>query len=129
MSKVYERTENSAICGNRWKFSKLAGDVCVQDRGHRGPHQNTRAREAHTFSWFDDEGIPSRSAVTTDEYEVSPDIETGFRGAPGRAQAENAVTELVADNPEMDGAYEVLEICPDHDEHPRRECEECASDA
>jgi hypothetical protein len=64
-TKVYERTETGTTCGNRWKFSKLAGDVCVQDRGHRGTHQNTRVREAHTFSWFDSEGIPSEGTVTT----------------------------------------------------------------
>lgn len=65
------------------------------------------------------------------EYGIFEDgacIEAGFTGATGKAQAEKAITELVADNPEMDGAYEVLEICPDHDEQPRHTCEDCASD-
>ncbi|MGW2861975.1 hypothetical protein [Streptomyces sp. NPDC001205] len=65
------------------------------------------------------------------EYGVFEDgvcIEAGFHGGTGKAQAEQDVTELVADNPEMDGAYEVLEICPDHDEQPRRACEDCFAD-
>ncbi|MEV5940652.1 hypothetical protein [Streptomyces sp. NPDC051994] len=65
------------------------------------------------------------------EYGIFEDgacIEAGFHGESGNAQAERAATGLVADNPEMAGAYEVLEICPDHDEQPRHTCEDCASD-
>ncbi|MDR3081353.1 MAG: hypothetical protein LBV60_10595 [Streptomyces sp.] len=65
------------------------------------------------------------------EYGVFEDgvcIET-FHGEPGKAQAEQAATELAADNPEMEGAYEVLEICPDHNELPRLGCEDCFADS
>ncbi|MFD7016163.1 hypothetical protein [Streptomyces sp. NPDC059928] len=66
------------------------------------------------------------------EYGIFEDgvcIETGFHGETGKTQAEKTVRELVANNPEMDGAYEVLEICPDHDEQPRRACEDCFADS
>jgi hypothetical protein len=65
------------------------------------------------------------------EYGIFEDgacIEAGFHGGLGRATAEGYATGLVIDNPEMEGAYEVLEICPDHEEQPKRDCEECADD-
>jgi hypothetical protein len=45
-----------AVCGNRWKYGR---DVCVLEVGHRGTHQTTEKREAHTYSWFDSEGVPA----------------------------------------------------------------------
>ncbi|MEU3447227.1 hypothetical protein AB0H29_08350 [Streptomyces thermolilacinus] len=54
-------TETRTTCGNRWKFGK---DECARTRGHIGPHQTTEARETHTFSWFDTEGVPSQSTTT-----------------------------------------------------------------
>jgi hypothetical protein len=60
-----DRIDHPTTCGNHWKYSKLAGDVCVKPRGHIGPHQTTEAREAHTFSWFDDEGIPPEDTTTS----------------------------------------------------------------
>jgi hypothetical protein len=66
------------------------------------------------------------------EYGIFEDgicIEAEFHGAAGQTAAQAHAASLVADNPEMDGAYEVLEICPDHDEQPRHTCEDCASDA
>jgi pyrimidine deaminase RibD-like protein len=66
------------------------------------------------------------------EYGVFEDgtcVADGFHGAAGKAAAEFHAVDLATAYPEMDGAYEVLEICPDHDEQPRRACEDCASDA
>lgn len=66
------------------------------------------------------------------EYGIFEDgacIEAGFHGQVGRIEATRIIAHLTGAAPEMDGAYEVLEICPDHDEQPRRWCEECASDA
>lgn len=89
MTKVYKRTETGSTCGNRWMFSKLAGDVCAKDRGHRGTHQNTRAREAHTFSWFDNEGIPSEGVATLVDWRVGRDeINAGMMGETKKAVRE-----------------------------------------
>jgi hypothetical protein len=48
-----------AACGNRWKYGK---DACARERGHIGPHRNTVALEAWSFSWFDSEGTPADEA-------------------------------------------------------------------
>ena len=63
------------------------------------------------------------------EYGVFEDgacIEVGFHGENGKAAAEEHMASLVAAEPDMADAYEVAEICPDHDEQPRNGCEECA---
>lgn len=63
------------------------------------------------------------------EYGVFEDgacIEAGFHGEGGNWEAEGYVAGLVIENPEMADAYEVAEICPDHDEQPKNGCEECA---
>jgi hypothetical protein len=65
------------------------------------------------------------------EYGVFEDgacIEAGFHGASGKAAAEERAARLVAAHPEMVDAYEVLEMCPDHEEQPKNGCEECATD-
>lgn len=48
--------EDKQICGNRWKYGK---DACVKERGHVGTHRTTENQEAWSFSWFDDEGVPT----------------------------------------------------------------------
>lgn len=66
---------------------------------------------------------------TMTEYGVFEDgacIEAGFHGEAGKAAAEEHVASLVAADPDMADAYEVAEICPDHDEQPKNGCEECA---
>lgn len=63
------------------------------------------------------------------EYGVFEDgacIEAGFHGETGKAAAEFHATDLATAHPEMVDAYEVLEVCPDHEEQPKRDCEECA---
>ncbi|MEV5941300.1 hypothetical protein [Streptomyces sp. NPDC051994] len=55
-------------------------------------------------------------------------IEADFHGATGKAAAEFHAADLATAYREMEGAYEVLEICPDHDEQPRRACEDCFAD-
>lgn len=65
------------------------------------------------------------------EYGVFEDgacIEAGFHGEDGKAAAEEHMASLVAAEPDMADAYEVAEICPDHDEQPKSGCEECATD-
>lgn len=65
------------------------------------------------------------------EYGVFEDgacIEAGFHGETGKAAAEEHMTSLIAVEPDMADAYEVAEICPDHDEQPKNGCEECATD-
>lgn len=65
------------------------------------------------------------------EYGVFEDgacIEAGFHGEAGKAAAKERIASLVAEDPEMVDAYEVAEICPDHDEQPKNGCEECADE-
>ncbi|MFE4818663.1 hypothetical protein ACFRFU_19950 [Streptomyces sp. NPDC056704] len=65
------------------------------------------------------------------EYGVFEDgacIEAGFHGEIGKAAAEAHMADLVAAEPGMADAYEVDEICPDHDEQPKNGCEECADE-
>ncbi len=65
------------------------------------------------------------------EYGVFEDgacIEAGFHGETGKAAAEEHMTCLIAVEPDMADAYEVAEICPDHDEQPKNGCEECAEE-
>lgn len=65
------------------------------------------------------------------EYGVFEDgacIEAGFHGEDGKAAAEEHAASLISADPDMVDAYEVAEICPDHDEQPRNGCEECAED-
>lgn len=62
------------------------------------------------------------------EYGVFEDgacIEAGFHGEVGKAAAEAHMADLVTVEPDMADAYEVAEICPDHDEQPKNGCEEC----
>lgn len=89
MSKVYERTEHGSACGNRWKFSKLADDVCAKDRGHRGAHRTTKAQEAHSHSWFGSEGIPAEAIVATVDQETGQaEINAAMMGDGRRAVRE-----------------------------------------
>lgn len=48
------------LCGNEWKHGK---DACARQPGHVGPHRNTKAVEAWTFSWFDSDGTPADADV------------------------------------------------------------------
>ncbi|MFF4576898.1 hypothetical protein ACFY15_00575 [Streptomyces sp. NPDC001373] len=61
-------------------------------------------------------------------FEDSACIEAGFHGDHGKATADDRVNQWVQTNPEMVGAYAVLELCPDHEEQPKHGCEECATD-
>lgn len=65
------------------------------------------------------------------EYGVFEDgacIEAGFHGETGKAAAEAHMADLIAAAPDMAGAYEVAEICPDHAEQPANGCEGCHAD-
>lgn len=85
-TKVYERTEHGATCGNRWKFGK---DECARARSHRGPHRNTESTEAYTFRWFDNEGIPSEGVATLVDRRLGLDeINAGMMGETKKAVRE-----------------------------------------
>ncbi|MFF5445510.1 hypothetical protein [Streptomyces sp. NPDC012888] len=75
--------------------------------------------------------IHNETETNVTEYGIFEDgacIEAGFHGETGKAAAEEHVASLVAAHTEMADAYEVLALCPDHEEQPRRDCEECATD-
>ena len=62
---------DKTVCGNRWKYGR---DVCVLEVGHCGTHQTTEKREAHTYSWFDSEGMPSEATEDWVTINGNPDF-------------------------------------------------------
>ncbi|BDM70550.1 hypothetical protein HEK616_40370 [Streptomyces nigrescens] len=101
------------VCGNQWKYGK---DVCALEVGHIGPHRNTKASEAWSFRWFNNEGTPAESDTTEEPEEwgttAASVLAHKFHGeGPATTGADYRCI-----NPPQPGCA----VCASHD--PRRQC-------
>lgn len=100
-------TSEPTACGNRWKYGR---DTCARERGHIGLHQTTEKTEAHTYRWFDSEGVPvNEDAEQADTFKTSERVVCGDggervvtgmthrKGEPARVVVEGGAEWIAAD--------------------------------
>jgi hypothetical protein len=89
-------------CGNRWKYGR---DVCVLESGHRGTHQTTEKREAHTYSWFDEEGVPTEPVEEWATVVGHPASGLRYQEWVGQARIIQEGQEVVSPSTDTDSVY------------------------
>jgi hypothetical protein len=113
-----------------WQFCNLLGRMIDAEVTNTGEGERFLA-ELHA-ELFAPATETQKEETNVTEYGIFEDgacIEAGFHGEAGQASAQEHAGSLVAAHPEMADAYEVLEMCPDHEEQAKRDCEECATDS